>query len=111
MHSIAARLEEAQAFLIENPHESKACAFRLFKIPYITLVSAVARDENRTINKCEGQNKILKAHQIETLYGFIRSLLLYDIQSTKLVIFNAIKHLKRSQNLDFDDFTSRWFRA
>ena len=109
MHSIANRLEETQIFLIENLHESKTCVFRLFKILYITLINAIAHDanENKMINKRESHNKILKIHQIDTFHDFIRSLLLYDIQFIKFVIFNVIKHLKRNQNFNFNDFISR----
>ena len=112
--SLATRFENVQFFLIENFFESKTCVFRLLKILYITLINAIARDANEnksTIVKHEDQNKILKIHQIEIFHEFIRSLLLYDIQFIKFVVLNVIKHLKRSQNFDFDDSISRWFRA
>ena len=110
MNSFVTRFENAQVFLIKIFFENKVCVFRLFKFFYITLINAIAHDtnENRsTIVKHENQNKILKIHQIEIFHEFIRSLLLYNIQFIKSVIFNAIKHLKRSQNFNFDDFISR----
>lgn len=109
---LEARINDAKAFLKENPGKKIAHAARKFEIHLSTLYSAIARDKNpRVPKKRGGQNKILGTHQVEALQIFIRSLLAYDIQPSPGVVFNAILRLKRSQNPGKKDPTRRWFNA
>ena len=104
--SIETRFDEVKVFFIKHSFESKACAFRMFKIFYIILTNSIARENARkdtTIKKRENSNKILNVHQTEIFHGFIRSLFVFDILFIKSIVFNAIKHLKRSQNSIFED--------
>ena len=64
------------------------------------------RNEDK-VEKRNEQNKILQQDQTEIIHTFIRSLLIYHILSTKSLIFNAIRHLKRLENFDFQDSSQR----
>jgi hypothetical protein len=110
MNSISARIQAVKEWLLENLNESKIVAAKLHQLLYITFCNFIKRTE-KGLQQRDEHNKILEDHEIKALHAFIRSLLAYNIQSTKRVVFNAVRHVKRLQTSDFEDPTKRWFSS
>lgn len=110
--SLQTRIDNAKAFLRENPDEKIACAAQIFKLAHTTLYGSISRDK-KPISRGQrgGQNKILDEHQVKVIHQFIRSLLAYGIEPSRGVVFNAIVNLKRTQNPENNAPTQRWFRT
>lgn len=109
--SLRTRIENAKAFLKENPDEKIACAAQIFGLAHTTLRSSIARDKKPTSGvKRGGQNKVLEKHQEAAILNMIRSLLASGIQPSHGDIFDAIVHLKRGRNPEYKGPSQRWFR-
>lgn len=92
-----------------NLLKTQTCVIRIFKIFHIFLQNFIARENSK--RRRENHNKILQKHQIKIFHKFIKSLITYNIQSTKFLIFNAIQHLKRVENFESSNLNKRWFRS
>lgn len=110
--SLQTRIDNAKAFLRENPDEKIACAAQIFKLAHTTLYGSIARDK-KPISRGQrgGQNKILDEHHVKVVHQFIRYLLAYGIEPSRGVVFNAIVNLKHAQNPENKAPTQRWFRT
>jgi hypothetical protein len=85
------QLNEALAWLIENPSESIAVASRLFNVPDSTLRSSITRPSDTH----GGHNKILSDAQILALKKWI--LLQYEkgLGATRHMTYAAVCHLRK----------------
>lgn len=105
------RIHDAKAFVKNNPDTKIAHVANMFTLPHTTLYSAISRDKKPVPSAQRGgYNQILEKHQVEAIHKFIRSLLVYGIQPTFGVIFNAIVGLKHAQNPEKKKPSERWFR-
>lgn len=112
MEPLSTRIDDAKAFLKENPDEKIAHVADKFCLHHTTLYSSIAHDKKPVSNiKKGGQNKILDEDQVGAVHKFIRSLLAYGIQPTHDVVYNAIVNLKRVQDPEKKSPTQRWFRG
>lgn len=109
--SLRTRIENAKAFLKENPDEKIAGAAQIFGIAHTTLRSSIARDKKPLSGaKRGGHNKVLEKHQEDAILKMIRSLLASGIQPLHGDIFDAIVTLKRGRNPEYKGPSQRWFR-
>ena len=100
--------------MLENPTKKLIHVAIVFGISPQTLYFSIARDKKpasemeKSGHKGEN-NKILEKHQKKAIHHFIQFLLVYNIQPTHGVVFNAIIALKQAQTPIRKPFTSRWF--
>jgi hypothetical protein len=115
LEDLSTRLQQAKAFLTDNPTETRATAARIYKVKLSTLCSSLSRPQNKQHG---GQNKVLEDYHIKAVHTFIRSLLANGIQPTHGLVYNSICFLKRSQNPDgfnwkapSPSWFSKWWKA
>ena len=91
------RVQHAKQFLKENSDEKSVTVARIYNLNPTTLYSQLSQEPTKTRSR---QNKILQEYYIRAIHDFIQFLLIYQIQPTHTLIFNAICNLKRAQNPD-----------
>jgi hypothetical protein len=79
---------------MKNSQKTHAAMIRIFEVNVKTLTSFIRRETKQN----EGQNKTLTKHEEDAVDDFIRSLLTYNISSTREIIYNAIIDLKKSND-------------
>lgn len=90
-------INEAKRFLIKNPIEKKFTAARIFNIKSNALNISISQHSEKK------HNKMLENHEIQTIYHFIRLLLMHNILLTNEIVFSAIVELKRAEVFIFFD--------
>ena len=79
-HSRSSRINinNAKAFLKENPTEKVAHVAQMFNGKERTLRTSIVSEKEPESLGSDGPNKILEEHQVSAIHQFIRSLLTYD---------------------------------
>ena len=94
---VSERLKDAKEFLNDEPDERKSTVARMFSLNKSTFCRSITRDKNPP-KKHGGQNKKLDDNQTSAVHNFIRSLLAYNVQPTRAIVFGAIVNLLHAQN-------------
>ena len=88
------RLNEAKAWLTENPSESVRVASKIFKIPQSTLQSSVTRKPNPQVRH-GGHNRVLSDSQILALKKWILCQYEKGLGATRHMTYAAVCHLRK----------------
>jgi hypothetical protein len=106
-------LQNALAFKAENPDEKASTAARIYREKESTVRKALQRQRDRkgALVQHGGHTKILSDTQLEAILKYIEDMYLAGIGATKEMIFQAIIHLRASQNPPKKPPSKRWFQT
>jgi hypothetical protein len=106
-------LQNALAFKAENPDEKASTTARIYREKESTVRKALQRQRDRkgALVQHGGHTKILSDTQLEAILKYIEDMYLADIGATKEMIFQAIIHLRASQNPPKKPPSKRWFQT
>jgi hypothetical protein len=104
------RIAQAKAWLRVYPDETAASIARLYGLIPNTFRSSLNRDTSSNTHQVGGLNQVLSPSQERAIHSFIRSLLLFSIQPTHGLVYNAICGLKSEEKTPSHSWFKKWFK-
>jgi hypothetical protein len=103
-------LNQAKAFLDENPAENATTAARIYKVNAVTLRS-YRRRSKAPKRQLGGHNKVLSQVQIDAVYKYVEDSYIAGYGASKQMVFTAIAHLKAAEIPSKKAPSWHWFQT